>query len=433
MTLVRQLPELTLRGSIANITMANLTQDQIKHVTEIFQKVKSHKVLQSNRAQVIKGLGYTIRNDYAEKLAAEQEYDIAIWRGVVNILYHKDYTFQCTHCSASTYLTQRGKPKAIDRQQVPCPNCKMAVVENPGCSDYKAGDIVNHTEAQERYKSVSDNTPTFTSTIYYVGGENKYLDPDKILNDEAQLKKFFGEFVWNYFRQQIKENKRKSNKTHLEVSGPADQMILELILSACQKLKISHSCDKMLFNGRYTVQLAVLQTAPEFSVELAQILKIAKENEIDVEINKNSIDVKARYSAPSMTVQVIRSEHVTMIEDQNIQEDGEAKGFSVSQVSHRTVAGGTMDQEDHEACYDLREASERTRRALPDNDCRRIFDIYKQDGIEYDAYCNLFNEEVPKIKNVAKMLQITPRAVKQHRETIKIYCLSNGFIPDLAQ
>ena len=432
MTLVRQLPELTLRGSIANITMANLTNEEMRHVEEVYKKVRSHKVLQSNRAQVINGLGFTIKNDYSEKQAAEQEYDIAIWRGVVNILYHKDYTFYCTHCNASTYLTQRGKPKTIDRQQVPCPNCKMAVVDEPGCSDYAVGQIVNHSEAQERFKNVSENTPTFKSTISYVSGDHKYADPDQILNDDEQLKKFFGEFVWNYFRQQIKENKRKSNKTHVELSGPADQMILELIISTCVRLKANYSCDKMLFNGRYTVQIAILQTSPEFSIELSQIIELAKENDVEVVINKNSIDVKARYSSPTLTVGVMRSEHVTMVEDQNTQVDGEAKGFSVSQVSHRTVAGGTMDQEDHEACYDLREASERTRRSLPDNDCRRVFDIFKQEGIEYDAYCNLFNEEIPKIKNVAKMLSITPRAVKQHRETIKIYCLTHGFVPDLA-
>lgn len=431
MTLVRQLPELTLRGSIANITMANLTNEQKNKVDKIFQKVRTHKALQKNRVQVMKGLGATIRGDYAEKIAAEQEYDIAIWRGVVNILYHKDYTFKCSHCEATTYLTQRGKPKPIDRQQIPCPSCKMAIVEDPGCSDYQIGQVVNHAEAQQRFKSFRANTPTFKSTIEYIDGENKYQDPDKILNDDEQLKKFFGEFIWNYFRQQIKENKRKSNKTLNNISGPADQMILELIVSACVKLKIDFSCDKMLFNGRYTVQLPVLQTTPEFSVELAEIIEISRQNGIDIQINSHSIDVIAQYSAPTLNVTVIKSEHVNMVEDHNTQVDGEATGFSVSQVSHRTVSGGTMDQEDHEAHFDLVEAFEKTRNALPDNECRRIFDIYRQEGCEYDAYCNLFAEDgIPKIKNVAKMLQITTRAVKQHRETIRVYCLCNGFIPD---
>ena len=431
MTLVRQLPELTLRGSIANITMANLTTEQKTKVEEIFQKVRSHKALQRNRAQVMKGLGATIRGDFAEKIAAEQEYDIAIWRGVVNILYHKDYTFKCSHCAATTYLTQRGKPKPIDRQQIPCPSCKMAVVDNPGCSNYQHGQVVNHQQAQNDFKSFRENTPTFKSTIEYQGGTNKYLDPDKILEDEEQTKKFFSEFVWNYFRQQIKENKRKSNKTQQEVSGPADQMILEMLISTCVKLKVDYSCDRMLFNGCYTIQVPVLQTSPEFSIDLAFILEVANQNGITIRINQHSIDVLSQYSAPSMTVTVVKSEHVTMVEDQNTQEDGEATGFSVSQVSHRTVSGGTMDQEDHETNYDLIEAFEKTRDSLPDNDCKRIFDIYRQEGCEYDAYCNLFEEDgMPKIKNVAKMLNITTRAVKQHRETIRVYCLSNGFVPE---
>lgn len=411
--------------------MAHLTEEQKAKVEEVFQKVRTHKALQRNRTQVMKGLGVTIRGDYSDRAVAEQEYDIAIWRGVVNILYHKDYTFQCTHCKATTYLTQRGKPKPIDRLQVPCPSCKMAIVENPGCSDYAPGQVVNHAEAQQKYRSFSQDTPTFRSTIDYVGGDNKYDDPDKILNDDEQLKKFFGEFIWNYFRQQIKENKRKSNKTHIDLTGPADAMILELIISACVRLKVDISCDRMLFNGRYTIQIPVLQTSPEFSIELASILAIANENEVQVDITNNSIEVVAQYSAPTLTISVVKSEHITMIEDGNTQEEGEATGFSVSQVSHRTAAGGNMEQEDHEAFYDLREASLRTRNALPDNECKRIFDIYLQNGSEYDAYCNQFEEDgIPKIKNVAKMLQITPRAVKQHRETIRVHCLNSGFIPD---
>jgi ribosomal protein L33 len=431
MTVVRQLPVLPLRGSIANITMANLTQEQQQHMASIFAKVRDSSVLQSNKIQAMKSLGVTIKSDYVDKQAAEQEFNIAIWRGIVNILYHRDYTFQCSHCESSTYLTQRGKPKAIDRLQVPCPNCKMAKVKDSGCSDYVVGQVINHAEAQERFKYVASNTPTFQSTIEYVAGDRKYPDPYKILNDEDQLKKFFSEFIWNYFRQQIKENKRVSNKSSVQLTGPADHMVLELIIDLCKRSSVEHFCDKVPMNGTYKITASILQTSPEFTVELAAIILYANQHDVQVLVEKSQIIIITNYSAPTITVSVTKSEHINVLEDQETQEDGEATGFSVSQVDHRTIGGYRMDQEDHISVIDLKDASEKTRRSLPDNECRKIFDIYMQTGIEYDAYCNLFaDDRVPKIKNLAKMLNITTCAVKQHRETIKIHCMLHDFVPE---
>lgn len=433
MAIIRQMPGLYLRGSIANVTMANLTPEEKRHIEEIFDYVTNHEEMIRHKQKVMKEFGVTIRADYTDRAVAEQEYNIAVWRGLVSIFYHRKYSFQCMKCGATESLTQRGKPKPIDRMVVPCPVCRMAEVVDPGCSEYKPGDIINHDEAQEKFKSIGFDTPTFKSCIRPIPQDKKYENPEQIISCPKQLKRFFGEFVWNYFRQQIKENKRKEhNKKPVKVSGPADQMTVESIVSLCSRMNVDYNRHHKIepINGHYSICLDGLLTPPEFSIELAVIRSMMEVSGVIIRITPNAIEVDVAQNPPVVTVSIIRSEHVTVIDNQlTVVEDDDNSGFSIGQIGYKTIGAEKMDQDDHVQVTDMREAAVRTRESLPDGDCKAVYDIYSQIGPLYDKFSEMYGEGVPRINHIADFLGITTRAVKQCRETIGVHCLANDFVP----
>lgn len=433
MAIIRQMPQLYLRGSIASVTMANLTKDDRKILDQLVEEVSNHPVMAGNKAGMINELSQTIRGDYADdRKAAEQEYKIAVWRGLVDLLYHKKYTHKCSHCDSDTYCTKRGKPKLIERPFVPCPACGMAKVKDPGSTDLIVGQIVNHAEMQEKYKHFVTGSPTFQSCIVSFGGEKKYENPNAVLECPRQLKKFFGEFIWNYFRQHIKENKRVVHqKKPAGISGPADLMTVEQIKNICQKMKIDHNFDTKPEDGKYSIKMSTLQTSPEFTAELAVIRSQAVLHGVDINCTMSSIDVTVMENAPTIQVNIIKPEHVTVVDNHTTSsgEEDTSSGFTINQISYRTTGGERMDQDDHVAVIDLSEAGKKVRDSLPDGDCRKVYDILAQIGSSYETFSEHYGVGEPRVNHIAEHLRITTRAVKQHKDTIRIHCLAFDMTP----
>jgi len=428
------MPGLYLRGSIANITMARLTESEKSHIEKIFTYVISHPDLVRHKYKVMKEFGVTIRSDYADdRAAAESEFNIAVWRGIVALFYHRDYSFKCKKCEATTTQTQRGKPKPIDRLLIPCPECSSAEIDNPGCSEYKSGDIVDYHKVQEQFKYVGFNTPTFKSCIAPIPGARKYDNPENIINSPEQLRRFFGEYIWNYFRQQINENKRKEHHTSINIAGPADKMVVELIQNLCLRMSIDFNKHHNV-NNRYSISVSNLLTPPEFSMEILLIKMFAQSHGIEIYTTDNSIEVKKCLNAPTINITVTKAEHITVVDNQfTVDESDDASGFSIEQIAYKTTKDGQMDQEDQVVSEiitsEMQETSLKTRESLPNGDCKMIFDIYMQTGPTYESFQNIYGDGQPKINNIAQFLGITPRAVKQYKNTIRINCLANDFVP----
>jgi len=434
MAKVRQLPELYLRGSLANITMANLTQDQKTHANTIVDYVTNHPDMRTHKHKVMKKFGVTIGADYADdKESAEQEYRIAVWRGVINLFYHRKYSFQCRACGQSHYMTKRSKPKPIDRIQTPCPNCRQIEVTDPGdVADLVKGQFITIDEFQASYKNMPNGlrAPTYNSTINYVEGELRYLNPNNIINDDKQLQKFFGEFVWNYFRQQINENKRKEHRKEQEIIGPADYIIMQDIISLCLRMKIDYNfCQRTEpSDGKYTIRVSGLLTAPEFTVELGLIRARAVTHDIKVTADSTGIFVHLNSSAPHIKTRILRPEHV-MILDSFSCVDNQDSGYPTSQISHRTVGTERMDQEDHIQMYESGESIETVRTALPDGHCRDVFDILCQQGEKYLRFSEIYGDGEARINHIATFLGITTRAVNNYKQIIEVQCLANDLVP----
>jgi phage FluMu protein Com len=436
MALVRQMPELYLRGSLANVTMANLTEDEKFHVETIVEYVAKHPGMARHRAGVIEELGNTIGADYSsDKQCGDIEFQIAIWKATVELYYHRKYTFRCQACGASKYLTQRGTPTEINRQQEKCPNCKVVRVTDAGDTELEVGSYVNFDDFQASYKHFTQvqNAPKCESPIEYIPGAKKYQDPDSIVNCNTQLVKFFGEFVWNYFRQQLAENSRKEHrKEPKKICGRADYVITEEILSLCQRLKIDYNyCPRdQPSHGYYSITVVGLLTPPEFTAEFAVLRQKALNHNVVIECTPSEIRVVENSNAGELEAYVSKPEHVLVLDNHTKSgSDEEGDSFTISQLSFRTIGAQKMDQDDHVATIDASDVMIAVRESLPEGDCQAIFDIECGLGDIYHRFSEEYGDDKPKKNHISQFLGITTRSVNMCIENIRNVCLAHGLVP----
>ena len=437
MSIVRQMPELLLRGSLANITMANLTEKEQAHVAEVIDKVANHPEMARHKYRFITELGGTIGADYYDdRKIAEEEFQIAIWRAVVNLFYHRKYTFECMSCGSMVYKTKAGRVKALDRQYPVCPNCHNVRVTHIGETDFVKGDYVQDVDFQASYRDFTprQDAPKCESPIRSIPGEKVYENPEAVINDERQLVKFFGEFVWNYFRQILKENSRvEHRKAPQLIHGPGDEILVQEIVSLCSRMKLEFSyCSRTQpENGGFNIMITGLQTPPEFSAEFAVLRQRGIDNGIIIDFTDNVIVVRQTTNAPTLEAYVVKPEHVLVVEGYSSEskKDPDGKSFTVSQVSYRTIGTERMQQEDQTVIVDTSDVVDAVRNSLPDGDCKQVFDIFGGRGKAYLDFSEEFGDGKACINHIARHLKITTRAVNQHKEVIKVNMLAAGMTP----
>ncbi len=432
---VRQMPKLYLRGALAHQTMANLTKSEQAHIEKLFAFVTNHPEMQRHKIKILHELGVTIAADYAnDRSVAEQEYKVAVWRGLVHLYYHCDYTYRCDACSKSHYLTKHNKPKAIDRAMIPCPNCQMVKVIDPGdVKTLKVNQFIKFDDFQDSYKNLAmgKTPPKAVSAIIAIKGKKRYDDPDKIINDPKQLRKFFGEFVWNYFRQQLNENKRAVHCEPYSLVGPADVVIVTELTVLCSRLEIDYNyCNKVEpKNGWHHIYIACLKTPPEFSYELAMLRAKAASHGVLMQANRSTIAVQAVKNAKEIETLVVKPEHIVILDGYARIVGDQDSDHTITQISYRTTGGSRMDLEDHVATYDNTDAMSAIRSAIPDGNCRDVFDILSHQGTVYVAFSNKYGDNDSHLSHIANFLGITPKMVEQHKQTIKLHCLANHLVP----
>lgn len=435
MSLVRQMPELYLRGSMANITMANMTSEAKEHVSGLVEFIAEHPKMQGHRQQMMREFGVTIKSDYNDDyMAADEEYKIAIWRGVVDLYYHHNYTFKCRACQSGYYTTKRGRPKQIDRVMIPCPNCDMVEITKQGDTSLTVGSFVTNREFLDSFADfpTGSNVPECRSTIDYIAGDKKYDNPDAILNDPDQLRKFFGEYVWNYFRQQINENKRQEYyRTPQLICDRADFVITQEIISACHRTHTDYYyCNRTQPEfGKYNIRIQTMLVPPEFIAEYSLVLNKAKLYGIKVETTASDILVYCDSDAPTIESYIIKPEYISILDSKPSSENEESE-FSVQQVSHKTVRGSRMDFDSHTQAVESLDVLEIIRDALPEGHCRAVFDLSAQVGEIYDKFSSEYGDGLPRISYMAQFLGVTPKVIKTHQDTIKVICVANGLMPD---
>lgn len=433
MGIMRQMASLHLRGALANVTMRNLTNSEREHVSSAVEHVASHPRMAGHKSKFLVALGKTIGADYnSDRTTAEEEFQIAVWRGVVELFYRRPYTFTCAACGSSQYRTKRHKPAPINRKWPACPNCQKVKVIDPGTTAWTKDQFVNKDEFQLVNRQVKEGqrSPVCDSPIEITAGPSKYDDPQRVLDDPDQLGKFFGEFTWNYLRQQLRENSRKEKKAKRKITGRADEILLEQCLSLCAKHKVDYSyCREMNpENGSYHVSVATLQTPPEFSLDYAILLERARQCKVKVEHDHSEIRITVSPTAPSISAFVVHPEHVLVLDGHTSINDDEGD-HPINQITYRTVGEERVNQDDHVALIESSDVMLAVRESLPDGCCQDVFDIYAQSGETYQRFSIEYGDGAPKIAHIASFLRISPRAVGQYRSQIKINMLANGLVP----
>lgn len=424
MPIVRQLPKIYLRGSIANITMSNITETERQEINDIVLQVANHKEMIKNKQKIIKKFGVTIGGDYADdRQAAENDYQIAIWRGVVSLLYHREYSFKCEACNQSSYQTKRGKQKSIDQIHLCCPNCNKVKLTHKGSIEHNT-QFIDYNE----YRTLLDqghNNCEITSPIIPIAGNKKYENPHDILNDPRQLKKFFGEFAWNYFRQHLKENKRlEHKKTPQLIRDKPSIIIAKELISICTQMNIECTPNE----DESYIHILGLQTPPEFSIEFSKIKEKALKHGVSLDIDHNTISIRVTdvsSNQDEIEAVVIKPEHVTVLDNQqNVTED--ENGSTLEQVDYKFVEGKKMILEDHVAMIETCDALTTVRKALPIGTCQSIYDIFCQSGQAYEEFSDKYGSGDPKLNQMAEYFGLTIRAINEFKEQIKLVCLSHG-------
>jgi hypothetical protein len=82
-TIGMQMPQMFLRGSFVNVTIKNLTNEEQAEIAKIVEWIKDDPLLQPSRYQFKCALRNTIKGDYLDEEAADQEYQIALWKAAV--------------------------------------------------------------------------------------------------------------------------------------------------------------------------------------------------------------------------------------------------------------------------------------------------------------------------------------------------------------
>jgi hypothetical protein len=520
---VRQLSEIYLRGALANVTMRQLTPAQRQHVEQLVQTLTNHPILAGHKHEFLYALRTTIACDYKNPDDALTEYRIAIWRAIVHIFYHTDYTFQCTACGSTDYLSQRGTRVPINRQFDFCPVCNHCAILDPGDSTCQPGvpvtgdefaaiqdNIARQNDERRAYshytiacnpylippsdfelhfadicfrlliaggnvycdadciavddlKAHADHVkaverllsdihvdccrsraaelpplalPTYHSCITAIPGKSKVENPELILQDDIQITKMFGSFIWNYLRQILLENRRiyHDRKTR-NIVGPADCVAVKAIV--CLLNDIDAYCiynpnenptnHSPQYGSHYTIMCDPYLIPPDdFELRFADIRCRLLAVGGDVCCGPNQILVKdLKGQAACLELVAPYCDEVQVVNNSSREEDGEPLEI-ITQVEAR------MSVTDSPAMVDMGDELATIRESLPEGDCQRIFELLQCQGPIYQQFAERYpdavktNGGIPHQNRMAEFLGCTTKDIKRHQDQIRLQLIGHG-------
>lgn len=438
MAKVRQLAHLYLRGALTNETMKNLTEDEKRLAELVCEQVMDHEALTGHKNMFMTKLGTTIRCDYSDRLMAQQEYRITIWRGVIYLLYHREYSYRCTACDATSYQSQRGALINFNRRWDRCPACKQYTIDNPGSSDLEEGSFIAGSDYEALLLDMTklgQQPPTVCSCIEPIPGKKKVANPEQILNDPTQIKKFFGEFIWNYFRQSLKENKIPYHgKRTKQLCGPVDTIAVKCITQLLKIRKANFQCDPYSpVDGYFAVYCQPYGLDPELISELLELKDFVESYGGEIKIDgtegnsylDNAILVKDLYgSAPLVELDIATNDQVQMITN-SVSKDEDDEPDIVQQLEKPNMNHDIHEFEQDDTIAALRES-------LPEGDCRAVLDLITNRGETYKRFVEIYpndvmaNHGVPRQNRMAEFLGVSQKQIKVYRQTIHIQAVVHG-------
>lgn len=441
MSKVRQLSECFLRGSLANVTMKNLTVEQQERIDELMVTIGENEVLAGHRQEFLHVLASTIAADYHDSInAAQEEFQIAVWRGIVHLLYHTDYSFKCSICNATSFLSKNNRPIQFNRQYFYCPVCNSCLISDPRDSDFSIDDSLSqkeHLEVIERLQSAGRRPPLIKSSITAINGSKKVEDPEKILNDPDQLKKYFGSFIWNYFRQILLENPiTKHQKKIIDIYGPADKTAADAINNILTDMKVFHiysgypEQSEQLDGSYYIITCDPMLMPPS---ELYPRLWEIKEKFVslggNIVINSNCIAIENMQGRSVYTsFQASTSAEVQITSTTGYRDSDGTQVDIISQVKD------THMYENDPSRMESNEVFLRVQDCLPDGNVRAVFQLLSGTGPIYQKFVAEYpdtpqvNQGIPHKNRIAKFLRCSQKDIKECEQIIGMQLIAHGVV-----
>lgn len=443
MSKLMQLSNLYIRGAIATQTMAGLTESEVDRINLIVTDVENDQEIAADRYQFIKQLGATIKGDYkSDPNTALQEFRIAIWRATVHLLHHRDYSYICSLCGSVDYNTSAGTIKAFDRQYKTCPKCEMSII------DTMTGSVVESIKVyilkQDNGHAIvndNDNIIMFRnltkdelegkvrSPINTVYGPRKVEDPEQILNDRTQRSKWYVTWIWNYFRQILKENIiRTHNKHQIEICGAADRIAFQILVNELKRIHHKFSYDEGIPLGLtddMTIMSELRHTPIAFSNMLFGLVNEFKGHNVDICVSKNSITVKKTGPIASISTIIESEDPVIMLSFEgptNNDNGGDDSNWGDA-VEFRST-GHIYDGKIDDLISD--EAMNKVRLDLQDRNAQMTFDILSQTGDTWQQFSNRWGAQPARKAHIAEFLAVSPKQIDAYKAQIAAQCLSHG-------
>jgi hypothetical protein len=417
MSIVRQLPKIYVRGSIANITMKNLSPQDKAKVETLVSYLYKHEKLQSSKSSFIRALRNTIGADYRDDIeAAIAEFHIPIWNAVVQLLCHKNYDYQCKHCKSATFTGKDGKTKEFDRTTyIPCPNCKHTQI------NHQSSYIIIHIDQLPDYIKPGEPTPQCYPIIESSEHGPKHAQAEAILNDEQQLIKFVSSYIQNYEKQILRENKPAKTTKQVFTNVDAFEHFKPKFLSLFTK----HSAKITIFYNEAKDIIIVIDGLSSPLALTDDLLTLKQEVEpygVVMKLTNDKIYFNGSYSV-GYSIKERKTAFVSVNDDStsSARQDGKS--------SLDNIPGGYgMRYDDHTEELAIREGCYKVRNALNDND-RDVFDILACSGPIYDAYAETYGEGRPCNGHIARFLNRNRKSIKDSINTIRVVSMANDLVP----
>lgn len=369
MSIVTQLPELYLRGSLANETMAHLTPEEQDKASQVMDHVVNHPEMQKHMRRYIRDMSTTIGGDYRDREAAEQDYYVIIWRGVVMLYYHKKYEFECVQCGSRTFKNKSGNMAEMRHREPKCKNC-------------------------------GETGPNGESPIRAIIVGERHPDPDSVIKDETQMSRWFSQQLANATRQQLRENPITTTTRTNTVTDYADKQIVRSIGSLLNSFKIGHQNVKIDANNSEAANIYFdVQACPSRVIgQLSVIRKEAQENGVVIKLEASGVTVERGPDCKSITQSVTEKVNVTMLTPSQRGPDAPSPIEVPNEAEQDHVSKIVSD--DFLATVDAR---------LPSENCRAFRQIQCGEGPWYEKYLERFGDVKVSYKNIEELLGLSKK------------------------
>ena len=385
MSIVSQLPQMYLRGSLASETMTHLEKEDQDTATSLMEYVADHPQIQKHKKKYIRELNNTIGADYKDPEAAEQEFYVIIWRGVVLLFFHKKYEFICRKCNSSTYKNKSGTVSEIrsrkQKDSSPCPNAC------PNCD-----------QTEENGDSPID--------VKILG--DAHSNPQSVIDDETQMSRWFSQQLKMATSQQLRENAIITTSRTNTVTDYADTQISRALVSMLKSAKISHQLVETTQGSEitHTVYFDVLGVSSQTIGQISILRKDALEFDVNLIVTGTGIEIKRGRDCKSVTRNVTDKINVTMLVDSQKKPDA---------PSPVEVGDGIDQQDDIETSDWLDAVYDR----LPTENSKAVYQMSKEQGPWWQKYIDRFGEPKRVWRNVEIMLGLSKKELATIREQIK--------------